>query len=56
MATFYTPNLGDPGEGGGLALTYHIISDGVAVPEPSTLLLLGMSTLGALVYAWRKRK
>ena len=26
------------------------------IPEPSTIVLLGMSVLGLLAYAWRKRK
>ena len=29
---------------------------GDVVPEPSTIVLLGMSVLGLLAYAWRKRK
>lgn len=58
----YTPGppggaANDPGialQGGAIQpVTYSIISD--SVPEPSTLVLLGMSAFG-LVYAWRKRK
>ncbi|MGA2068389.1 MAG: PEP-CTERM sorting domain-containing protein [Thermoguttaceae bacterium] len=30
--------------------------DGSAVPEPSTLALLGVGALGLAVYAWRKRR
>ena len=29
---------------------------GVIVPEPSILILLGMSAIGSIVYAWRRRK
>jgi hypothetical protein len=50
------PNGVDPGSHPGALLTYTILSDSVPVPEPSTLALLGMSTLGLLAYAWRKRK
>jgi hypothetical protein len=54
----YTPNpaAGDPGAFPGALVTYTILSDSVPVPEPSTFILLGMSVLGLLVYAWRKRQ
>jgi hypothetical protein len=49
----------DPGiavQGGALQpVTYTILSDSVPVPEPTTLVLLGMCAFG-LVHAWRKRK
>jgi PEP-CTERM motif len=56
----YTPNPSaipaDPGSFQGALVTYTILSDSVPVPEPTTLALLGMSTLGLLSCAWRKRK
>jgi hypothetical protein len=53
----YTPAIGAPGSdpSGVVPVTYNIYSDG-QVPEPTTLVLLGMSALGLLAYAWRKRK
>ena len=36
-------------------VTYTILSDSIPVPEPSALVLLGMSILGLAAYAWRKR-
>ncbi len=60
----YTPGppggaANDPGialQGGAIqAVTYVVLSDSVPVPEPSTIALLGMSTLGLLIYAWRRR-
>jgi len=52
----YNPNPGDPGSSpaGSVPATYNIISD--SVPEPSTLVLLSMSAIGLLAFAWRKRK
>jgi hypothetical protein len=56
----YTPNPSaipaDPGSFQGALVTYTFLSDSVPAPEPTTLVLLGMSTIGLLAYAWRKRK
>jgi hypothetical protein len=52
----YNPNPSDPGSDlGGTTITYTIISDGVAVPEPSAFVLLGMGAVGIIFYARRKR-
>jgi PEP-CTERM motif len=55
----YLASNGSPGcavqAGVPLTVFYNIISDSV-VPEPSTLVLLSMSVIGLLCYAWLKRK
>ncbi len=55
---FYLAN-GGPGSalvGGSIVpVNYTIVSDGVAVPEPSALALLGAGSLLMLGFRWRKR-
>lgn len=46
-------NFNDPVYGYG-STTYSTF--GAAVPEPGTIVLLGMAALGALAYAWRRRR
>ncbi len=52
----YTPNGGDPGNFPGALVTYTILSDSNPAPEPSTFVLLGISAIGLLAYAWRRRR
>jgi hypothetical protein len=49
----YTPRVGQPGFVPGFAVTYNLISDSPAVPEPTTMLLLGT---GLIVVGSRLRK
>jgi hypothetical protein len=48
----YTPLAGQPGFVSGFTVTYNIIS---SVPEPSTLVLAGISALVLAGCAWRRR-
>jgi hypothetical protein len=51
---FYTPTVGEPGYVNGAAgpVTYHFISDGSAIPEPSTwaMMLAGFAGLAFAAY------
>jgi hypothetical protein len=47
---FYSPTAGQPGFVPGFSVTYHIISDGVTVPETgATLPILGCGVAGLLI-------
>jgi hypothetical protein len=56
----YGTGLGNPGSAlisGNIApVTYTIVSDGTAVPEPSAFALLGAGTVLMLGFGWRRRK
>jgi hypothetical protein len=64
--TRYAPMLGQPGyfidPATGNPFTYDLVSDTPNqmeppdIPEPSSLTLLGLGTLGLLGYGWRQRK
>jgi hypothetical protein len=51
---FYTPTANQPGFDSSNP-TYHFISDGTAVPEPSSMSLM-IAGLGALSYRWIRSK
>jgi hypothetical protein len=57
---FYGASGNSPGSqalaGGTAPVNYTIISDGTAVPEPSTFALLGAGGLALAARAWRKRR
>ncbi|MCZ6680904.1 MAG: PEP-CTERM sorting domain-containing protein [Candidatus Poribacteria bacterium] len=37
-------------------LLHQVVIDSYSTPEPSTLILFGISALGVVVYGWRRRK
>ena len=51
-AAFFGPQIGMSGTSG----TTFTVSQIGLVPEPGTLVLLGMAGLGVLCYAWRRRR
>jgi hypothetical protein len=51
----YVPGATDPGFFPGFSVSYNIISDGVAVPEPSALVLLATG-VGLAGIAWRRQR
>jgi hypothetical protein len=49
--------LGSPNQSAYAQVAFgNVRLDATPTPEPSTLVLLGMASLGLLAYAWRKRK
>jgi hypothetical protein len=53
----YAPAAGGPGSDlGGTTVTYTIVSDGTAAPEPSTFVLLGVAAISLPGYRWWRRK
>jgi len=50
----YTPTAGQPGFVAGAPLRAYVIQSDSSVPEPSSILLLGMG-LGAVIFIYRKR-
>ena len=53
---FYTPVAGQPGFTADFQFSYHFISDGSAVPEPSTVVLVGSMLMMLVVIIGKRRR
>ena len=55
-ANLTSVDFGPPAHTGYIALDNIVYADGIATPEPSTMLPVSIASLMGLVYGWRHRK